>query len=87
MLVLTLLTALQRGNYLNLFPVFGSGYKNILKASLESAYAYGGLEGIFLIYPFMRNKDKIKADSVEIYVYPYNSLYLDNFYMYLFFRI
>jgi len=61
MFVLTLLTALQRGNYLNLLPVFGSGYKNILKASLESAYAYGGLEGIFLIYPFMRNKDKIKT--------------------------
>ena len=56
MLALTLLTALQRGNYLNLFPVFGSGYKNILKASLESAYAYGGLEGIFLIYPFIRKK-------------------------------
>ena len=61
MFVLTLLTALQRGNYLNLLPVFGYGYKNILKASLESAYAYGGLEGIFLIYPFMRNKDKIKS--------------------------
>jgi spore germination protein len=61
MFVLTLLAALQRGNYLNMCPVFGSGYKNILKASFESAYAYGGLEGIFLIYPFMRNKDKIKA--------------------------
>ncbi|MCB2299197.1 GerAB/ArcD/ProY family transporter [Clostridium tagluense] len=59
--ILTLLTALQRGNYLNLLPVFGTGYKNILKASIESAYAYGGLEGIFLIYPFMRNKDKIKT--------------------------
>jgi spore germination protein len=59
--MLTLLIALQRGNYLNLYPVFGSGYKNILKSSLESAYAYGGLEGIFLIYPFMRNKDKIKV--------------------------
>jgi spore germination protein len=61
MFILTLLTALQRGNYLNLFPIFGSGYKNILKGSIESAYAYGGLEGIFLIYPFMRNKDKIKT--------------------------
>ncbi|HEY8892125.1 MAG TPA: endospore germination permease [Clostridium sp.] len=59
--ILTLLTSLQSGNYLNLLPVFGTGYKNILKSSLESAYAYGGLEGIFLIYPFMRNKDKIKA--------------------------
>jgi spore germination protein len=61
MLSLTLLIALQRGNYLNLFPIFGSGYKNILKASFESAYAYGGLEGIFLIYPFIKNKYKIKA--------------------------
>lgn len=58
---LTLLTALQRGNYLNLFPVFGSGYKNILKGSLESVYSYGGLEGIFLLYPLIKNKDKIKA--------------------------
>ncbi|MBK5240057.1 endospore germination permease [Clostridium sp.] len=59
--IFTLLPALQHGNYLNLFPIFGSGYKNILKASIESSYAYGGLEGIFLIYPFMRNKEKIKA--------------------------
>jgi spore germination protein len=65
MLVLTLLTALQRGNYLNLFPIFGSGYKNILKASLESTYAYGGLEGIFLIYPFIRNKDKIISIALK----------------------
>lgn len=55
----TLLASLQRGNYLNLFPVFESGYKNILKGSLESTYAYGGMEGIFLLYPFLRNKDKI----------------------------
>ncbi|GCD12458.1 GerAB/ArcD/ProY family transporter [Clostridium tagluense] len=61
MSVLTLSIALQRGNHLNFSPVFGSGYKNILKASLESAYAYGGIEGMFLIYPFMRNKDKIKS--------------------------
>ena len=59
--ILTLLTALQHGNYLNFLPIFGSGYKNILKASIESAYSYSGLEGIFLIYPFMKNKDKIKA--------------------------
>lgn len=59
--VLTLLTALQRGNYLNLLPVFGTGYENILKSSIESAYSYSGVEGMFLIYPFMKNKDKIKA--------------------------
>lgn len=60
-LALTLLTALQRGNYLNLLPLFGSGYKNILKGSIESSYAYGGMEAIFLIYPIIRKKDKITA--------------------------
>ena len=33
--------------------------------SLQSAYAYNGLEGIFLIYPFLRDKDKIKAVAMK----------------------
>lgn len=60
-LALTLLTALQYGNYLNMLPVLGSGYKNILKGSIESAYAYGGMEAIFLFYPIIEKKDKIKS--------------------------
>jgi spore germination protein (amino acid permease) len=56
----TLVTVLQYGNNLNIFPVLGSGYKNILKGSMESAYAYGGMEAIFLFYPIIKNKNKIK---------------------------
>jgi spore germination protein (amino acid permease) len=60
-LALTLLTALQYGNYLNILPVLGSGYKNVLKGSMESYYSYGGMEAIFLFYPIIEKKDKIKG--------------------------
>lgn len=60
-LVFTLVVALQYGKYLNIFPILGSGYKNILRGSMESAYAYGGMEAIFLFYPIIEKKDKIKG--------------------------
>ncbi|EYE89434.1 hypothetical protein Q428_02205 [Fervidicella metallireducens AeB] len=71
---LLLLSALRKGNYLNLFPLFGGGMKNIISASKESAFSYGGIEIIFLIYPYIRNKDKlksiiIKASSITIAIY------------------
>lgn len=56
---------LRRGTVLNVLPVFESGYKNILRGSLQSAYAYGGVEGIFLLYPYLKNKNKIKAISLK----------------------
>lgn len=60
-LVLTLIPALQYGTYLNVLPLLGSGYKNILKSSLESAYVYSGIEALFLFYPIIKNKNKIKG--------------------------
>ena len=57
-LVIVLLTSLQNGNYLNLFPIFGTGVKNILSGSMESALAYGGMEAIFLFYPVLKKKIK-----------------------------
>ncbi len=60
-LALTLIIALRYGNYLNILPILGSGYKNILKGSMKSAYAYGGMEAIFLLYPIIKNKNKIKG--------------------------
>lgn len=71
---LLLLSALRKGNYLNLFPVFGGGIKNIISASKDSAFSYGGIEIIFLIYPYIRNKDRIKsivikASTITIAIY------------------
>ena len=61
----TVASALLQGNYLNLFPILGSGYKSVFHGVIESAFAYGGIEGIFLIYPFLINKNKIKAITLK----------------------
>ncbi|MGH4123287.1 MAG: GerAB/ArcD/ProY family transporter [Clostridium sp.] len=64
-LTLALLTTVKNGNYLNLFPIFGSGVKNIFSGSIESALSYGGMEAIFLIYPFVKQKEKIKKITLK----------------------
>jgi spore germination protein len=64
-LTLVLLATLKSGNYLNLFPIFGTGVKNIFKGSIESALAYGGMEAIFLIYPFLKAKDKVRKITLK----------------------
>lgn len=50
-----------KGNIKYVEPVFGVGVSNILKSSIESAYAYSGIEQIFLIYPLMEDKKKLKS--------------------------
>ena len=64
-LVLVLLSSLKKGNYLNILPIFGTGVKSILSGSIESALAYGGMEAIFLIYPFIKNKNKVKKITLK----------------------
>jgi spore germination protein len=64
-LSLTLIATLTSGNYLNLFPIFGTGVKNILSGSVESALAYGGMEVIFLLYPLLREKHKVKKIALK----------------------
>ena len=64
-LTLVLLATLKSGNYLNLFPIFGTGFKNILSGSIESALAYGGMEAIFLIYPYIKEKNKVKKITLK----------------------
>lgn len=68
------MVALKDGNILNIMPVFSSGFKNIIKASKESLFSYFGIEILFLIYPFLKDKKKvtssgIKASIVAIIIY------------------
>lgn len=53
------IATLKYGSYLNLMPVFGSGIKNILKASKSTIFFYSGGETMFLIYPFLQDKKKL----------------------------
>ena len=64
-LTLTLVVGIKDGNYLNLLPVFGTGAKNILSGSKESALAYIGMEAIFLFYPVLREKNKVKKVTLK----------------------
>ena len=48
-----------------MFPIFGTGVKNIFSGSIESALAYGGMEAIFLFYPFLKEKNKVKKITLK----------------------
>ncbi|MBU3190209.1 spore germination protein [Clostridium bowmanii] len=65
LLSIILCAALFQGNYLNIFPILGSGVLNIVKASQYSAFAFGGIEIIFLIYPFITDKTKVMKASIK----------------------
>jgi spore germination protein (amino acid permease) len=53
--------ALPIGNILNVKPILGSGFKNILAGTKESLFSYAGFEQFFLIYPLINDRKKIKA--------------------------
>lgn len=68
--------AFQKGRYLNLFPLFDTSIVGILNASKEVIFSYGGIEAIFLIYPFIKNKKKtpsvlIKGGVLVILIYTF----------------
>jgi spore germination protein (amino acid permease) len=58
------IAALNQGSVLNIMPVFSAGAMNILKASKETAFAYSGIEILFLIYPFLQDNKKMKMYSI-----------------------
>ena len=59
------LAVLKEGNILNIMPVFSSGLINIVKASKETAFAYTGIEILFLIYPYLQNGKEFKKSCIK----------------------
>jgi spore germination protein len=57
--------ALIKGSFLNVMPVFGSGYMNVLKGIKDTTFAYSGSEIILLLYPYINYKSKLKAACVR----------------------
>jgi spore germination protein len=64
-LFLVPLAALKEGSLLNVMPVFSLGLISILKASKETAYAYTGIEILFLIYPYLRDGKQLKKSGIK----------------------
>jgi spore germination protein (amino acid permease) len=56
--------ALLKGSFLNIMPIFGSGYMNILKSTKGTVYAYSGIEMVLLLYPYINDKNKLKASCL-----------------------
>jgi spore germination protein len=63
-IVLIPLSAIKFGTILNIMPLFGSGAFNILKAVKEAITAYTGMELLFILYPFLNNKNKLKSCGI-----------------------
>ncbi|MCB2289776.1 spore germination protein [Clostridium sp. CS001] len=55
--------ALRETDITNIYPVFGSGVNSIFKGSLKSIFSYSGAEIILLIYPFLKEKNKMLISS------------------------
>lgn len=53
-------SVLKSGSLLNIQPVFFSNIKDIFKASIQSSFAYSGMEIFFLVYPYVNDKKNIK---------------------------
>ncbi|HEY8892120.1 MAG TPA: endospore germination permease [Clostridium sp.] len=63
-LILSPIVALRYANMTNISPVFGSGFSSIAKGTLKSVFAYSGAEIILLIYPFLKEKNKMLISSL-----------------------
>ncbi|EJO5346364.1 GerAB/ArcD/ProY family transporter [Clostridium botulinum] len=65
LILLLSLQALKVGTILNIKPIFGSGFTNIIKASKNTAFEYATIEALLLIHPFVKEKSKIKRASLR----------------------
>lgn len=64
-LVLTSINALKDGSILNIQPVFGLGAGNILKSVQQTINAYAGMEFLFIIYPYAKDKKTVIPSAVK----------------------
>jgi spore germination protein len=62
-LLLSPMLALRNPNITNIYPVFGSEVSSIVKGSMKSVFSYAGAEIILLIYPFLKEKNKMMISS------------------------
>lgn len=50
------IATIRNASILNIQPVFGAGMNKILKASLDSVFAYAGMEMLLVFHPYVREK-------------------------------
>lgn len=77
--------SLERGSILNVQPVFGVGFRKTFKASIESAFSYGNMELLLVIYPYVRDKKTIiktalVATAIITFIYTW-TVFATTFYL------
>ncbi len=85
LLLLSPVVALRVGSMSNIYPVLGSGLSSIAKGFVKSTFAYSGAEIILLIYPFLKEKNKMLMSSlisiaiiISLYVW---SVFITTYYL------
>jgi len=59
----------KSASILNVKPFFGAGIPKILEGSIKSAYAYGNMELLLVIYPYVQErKDILKTALISTFV-------------------
>ncbi len=57
--MLVTLIAFKPGSFLNIQPMFGTGFGKIAKAGIDTSFAYANMELILIIHTFVKSKNKI----------------------------
>ncbi len=65
LILLISLQAIKVGSIINIKPIFGSGFINIIKASKDTAFEYATVETLLLIHPFVKDKTKIEKSALK----------------------
>jgi spore germination protein (amino acid permease) len=69
LVILTSLVTFKEASLLNIKPILGSGAQKILKGSISTVYSYANIEFLLIIYPHVKEKNKIlKTSLASIFV-------------------
>lgn len=64
-IIFVILLTLNRTDFTNIFPVFNSAPDEYIKALRSTIYSFGGIEIIYLVLPFMKNKKSIAKVALK----------------------
>lgn len=61
--------ALEKAHVSNLYPIFGTGVKDILRGTKETIIAYSGMEALFILYPFVGSSVNVKKPAFKAVIF------------------
>jgi len=64
-IILILLFTLNRTDFTNVFPMFNNSPYDYIKAIKTSVFSFGGLQMVYMLLPFMKNKKEIKKTVLK----------------------